>query len=277
MAWAGAAAAWSMVGGVAVPAHAADADFHFVQISDSHIGFDKPANPDVKGSLAEAVRRASALEPDLVLHTGDVTHLSRPAEFDDARQIVSSLSNLQVVPGEHDVLDEGRKAFFERFGPQTWRSFDHKGVHFVALLNVLELADSGAGQLGRDQLDWLSRDLAARKADTPIVVFTHMPMWDVHPAWGWATVDADPALALLRRFGSVAVLCGHIHQALRKVEGTVTLHTGRSTAFPQPAPGSAPAPGPLKVPAGQLRSVLGLTDVRTAPLTLADRNLEAPR
>jgi len=195
-----------------------------------------------------------------------VSQLSRDEEFDDAEQMLKS-TGLPVfyIPGEHDMLDpDGGKAFLQRFGKGSrgagWYSFDHRGVHFVALVNVADLKPGGMGNLGSEQLKWLRADLAGRPSSTPIVVFAHIPLWTVYADWGWGTDDAAEALKLLARFGSVTVLNGHIHQITQKVEGRVTFHTARSTAFPQPAPGTAPSPGPLKVPAEQLHGMLGITD-----------------
>jgi 3',5'-cyclic AMP phosphodiesterase CpdA len=241
--------------------------FSFLQISDSHVGFAKPANPDAKATYQEAVSKIIAMpaKPDFILHTGDITQLSRDTEFDDADQIIRQ-AGLTVfhVPGEHDMLDEGAgKAYLDRFGKGTsgagWYSFDHKGVHFVALINVVNLKAGGMGSLGADQLDWLQKDLAGRPSSTPIVVFAHIPLWTVYADWGWGTDDAAQALTYLKRFGSVTVLNGHIHQITQKVEGNLHFHTARSTAFPQPVGGQAPSPGPLKAPDGQLRSLLGIT------------------
>jgi Icc protein len=277
MAWAGTGALWSLSGGVAnsisldsaLGAPAAKASsFSFLQISDSHVGFAKPANPDARATYQEAVNKIIAMpaKPDFIIHTGDITQLSRDAEFDDAEQIIQK-AGLTVfhVPGEHDVLDEGTgKAYLNRFGKGTkgagWYSFDHKGAHFIALINVLNLKAGGMGSLGEDQLAWLKDDLVGRPASTPIVVFAHMPLWTVSEAWGWGTDDAAQAMVLLQRFGSVTVLNGHIHQITQKVEGHIAFHTARSTAFPQAAAGAPGAtPGPLTVPADQLRSMLGLT------------------
>ena len=273
MAWAGTGLLWSLTGGVARSqimrhAHPAGA-LNFVQISDSHIGFNKEANHDVAGTLREAVARINALPkpPEFLIHTGDISHLSKPEEFDAAEQILKSAKVGQTffVPGEHDVIAQGGKAYLERFGKDTqgagWFSFDRNGVHFIGLVNVLHF-EGGLGQLGEDQLAWLENDLKGRTASTPMVIFAHIPLWTVYADWGWGTGDGQRALALLKRFGSVTVLNGHIHQTLQKVEGTMTFHTGASTAFPQPKPGSAASPGPMKVPSDQLRSLLGLTEVR---------------
>ncbi len=240
----------------------------FLQISDSHVGFDKPANPNALGTLEEAVNKIKALavKPSFIIHTGDITHLSKPSEFDDADRIISQTRlDVRYVPGEHDVLDENVKLYRDRYGRGTdgtgWYSFDANGVHFIGLVNVVDLKAGGLGNLGNDQLEWLEDDLRGRSASTPIVVFAHIPLWTVYPQWGWGTDDSARALEYLKRFGSVTVLNGHIHQIMQKVEGNVAFHTAMSTAFPQPAPGAAPSPGPMKVPADKLRSVLGVTDV----------------
>jgi 3',5'-cyclic-AMP phosphodiesterase len=274
MAWAGTGVIWTMAGGVPTSrAFGQDAkntkgDLSFVQISDSHIGFNKPANPDVSGTLQATVDKINALprEPEFIIHTGDLTHSAKPEEFDTMDQILKGAHPKQIyhVPGEHDVSVDDGQQYLERYGKGTrgsgWYSFDHKGVHFVGLVNVVKL--EGMGKLGADQIAWLESDLKARSASTPIVVFAHIPLWTVYPEWGWGTQDSEQALAYLKRFGSVTVLNGHIHQVMQKVEGNVSFHTAMSTAFPQPAPGAAPAPGPMKVPGERLRSVLGIADVR---------------
>jgi hypothetical protein len=241
----------------------------FVQLSDTHIGFHKDANPDVNGTLTRAIELVNALpaQPKFLIHTGDITHLSKPDEFDTAAQLLSTLrvSELHTVPGEHDVADAEVKEYFARFGKASnnrgYYSFDHAGVHFIGLVNVLQAKDGGSGFLGDEQLAWVRNDLKHRSSSTPLVVFAHMPLWNIYEAWGWRTSDADMLMAELRRFGSVTVLNGHIHQIVQKVEGNVRFHTARSTAFPQPAPGEGPGPGPLKVPAEQLAQRLGLTSV----------------
>jgi 3',5'-cyclic AMP phosphodiesterase CpdA len=274
MIWAGTGMLWTVSGGVPVStllgtAHAADAAFSFLQISDSHIGFDKAANPNALATLEEAIAKVGVMpvRPAFMIHTGDITHLSKPAEFDNAEQAIRRARlDVHYVPGEHDVIDEGNgKAYLERYGQRTkgagWYSFDQAGVHFIGLVNVVDLRAGGMGNLGSEQLAWLADDLRGRTASTPIVVFAHIPLWTVAPDWGWGTQDSAQALALMARFGSVTVLNGHIHQLMQKVEGNVTFHTARSTAFPQPAPGTAPSPGPKIVPAGELRSLLGITNV----------------
>jgi len=277
MAWAGAGLVWSFSGGVpasqlfAATGHqqANGADFTFVQISDSHIGFDKAANSDVTATCQAAIDKINALpaQPDLIIHTGDLTHLSKPGEFDTLNQLLKSAKTRQLfyVPGEHDVALDNGQQFLERYGKGTqgagWHSFDQKCVHFVGLVNVVNLKAGGLGNLGAEQLKWLENDLRGRSSSTPIVVFAHIPLWAVYPQWGWGTQDSAQALSYLKRFGSVTVLNGHIHQIMQKVEGNVTFHTAMATAFPQPLPGTAPSAGPLKVPPNELRQVLGITDV----------------
>jgi Icc protein len=280
MAWAGTGAVCVLSGGVLKSYALSDVltqkvqnlkgDLSFVQISDSHIGFNKAANPDVTATLREAIARVNALAtpPAFVIHTGDLTQLSKPEEFDTLAESLKSLKTDQIfyVPGEHDVLNDNGQIFHERFGKGTqgdgWYSFDQKGVHFIGLVNVLNLKAGGLGSLGNDQLEWLEKDVAKLKSSTPIVVFAHIPLWSVYPDWGWGTDDGAQALSYMKRFGSVTVLNGHIHQTMQKVEGNITFHTACSTAFPQPAPGTPGAsPGPMKVPDDKLRSMLGITDV----------------
>jgi 3',5'-cyclic AMP phosphodiesterase CpdA len=187
--------------------------------------------------------------------------------------MASSGLDTHTVPGEHDVLEDGGAAFVARFQKGAkqgtpgggYYSFDQGGVHFVGLNNVVELKSGGMGSLGAAQLAWLAADLNARPASQPVVVFAHVPLWTVYAPWGWGTEDAAQALALLARFGSVTVLNGHIHQVMQKVEGHVAFHAARSTAFPQPAPGTAPSPGPMKLPADRLRSVLGVASISVVP------------
>ena len=299
MAWAGTGVVWALNGGIltsralgqtggapAMPAAAGT--LNFVQISDSHIGFSKPANPDVGATFREAIARINALPvaPEFLLHTGDLTHLAEDDEFDGLQQMLKDCRTKQVfyVPGEHDILNDDGAAYRARFGAGTlgagWHSFDQKGVHFVGLVNVTGVTEGGLGVMGAEQLAWLARDLAPLSADTPVVVFAHVPLWMVYPKWGWGTDDGAQALALLKRFGSVTVLNGHIHQVVQKIEGNMTFHTACSTAFPQPAPGTAPKPGPMAVPAPRLRSLLGLTSVSYVEnhptLAIVDSTLAAP-
>jgi 3',5'-cyclic AMP phosphodiesterase CpdA len=275
MTWAGTGVLWTIAGGVPTSMGIIDqaiaaetTGLTFLQISDSHVGFDKAANPNALGTLEEAIGRVKALpvKPSFMIHTGDISHLSREKEFDDADQIISQARlDVHYVPGEHDILDEDVKIYRERYGRGAqgagWYSFDANGVHFIGLVNVVDLKAGGLGNLGAEQLAWLEADVKGRSASTPIVVFAHIPLWVVYQDWGWGTEDGGRALDLLKRFGSVTVLNGHIHQIMQKVEGNVTFHTALSTAFPQPAPGTAPSPGPMKVADDKLRTLLGITDV----------------
>ncbi len=279
LAWAGTGLVWTVSGGVPRPfglgealAAAPTSGFTFVQISDSHIGFNKEANPDPTATFQAAVARIAKLPkpPAMIIHTGDVSHLSKAAEFDTAEQIMKGAKHdTHYVPGEHDVIGDDGKQFFERFAkeatPGGWYSFDQGGVHFVGLVNVLTYEKAQAGGFGAEQLEWLEKDLMGRGASTPIVVFTHVPMWPLYPQWGWTTEDAPQALAYLKRFGSVTVLNGHIHQIVQKIEGNVSFRTAMSTAFPQPVAGQGPAPAPLKVPADKLKGVIGIREIDIAP------------
>src|SRR6201981_125221 len=296
MAWDGTAALCVIEGGVLTSrALASDmgskmkshkmGELSFAQISDSHMGFNKPANPDVIATLQAAVDKIKALpeQPEFILHTGDISHLSKPSEFDNVDQILKATNKETFfVPGEHDVLNDDGAMFRERYGKnakgQGWYSFDKNGVHFIGLVNVMNLKAGGLGTLGNDQREWLEDDVKHLKSSTPIVVFAHIPLWSVYPQWGWGTDDSARALAYLKRFGSVSVLNGHIHQVMQKVEGHVSFHTAMSTAFPQPAPGTAPSPGPMKVEADRLKKVLGLTRVSfqdvNHPIAVTDVALE---
>jgi len=292
MQWAGAGLVWSLAGGVPTSRLLGGPykkerleDFAFVQISDSHIGFDKAANPDVNATFQAAVEKINSLDrqPDFILHTGDLSHLAKASEFDTLDQLLRGLRQKQTffVPGEHDLLGDDGKQYFERFGKGTtgrgWRSFDHKGVHFIGLNNSAQL--EGLGAIGDEQLAWLKKDVSGLGASTPIVVFAHIPLWAAYPEWGLATKDSAQALDMLKRFGSLTVLNGHIHQTLQKVEGNATFYSAMSTAFPQPAPGRAPSAGPMKVPAEQLRQVLGIRNVSFVAgqhhLAVVDSTLEA--
>ncbi|MFZ0524710.1 MAG: metallophosphoesterase [Xanthobacteraceae bacterium] len=275
MTWVGTGVLWTVSGGVphslGIMGEAAAAEakgLTFLQISDSHVGFDKPANPNALGTLVEAIAKVNAQpqKPAFMIHTGDISHLSLESQFDDADRIISQARlDVHYVPGEHDILDADRKLYLQRYGRGSkgagWYSFDANGVHFVGLVNVFDLKGGGMGDLGAEQLEWLENDLKGPSASTPIIVFAHIPLWTVYPDWGWGTDDSAQALTYLKRFGSVTVLNGHIHQVMQKVEGNVTFHTARSTAFPQPAPGQGPSPGPMKVPDDQLRKMLGIANV----------------
>ena len=298
MAWAGTGVLWTVSGGVLVSKTLAEVaktgsslpkatDLSFLQISDSHIGFSKEANKDVTETFKIALDRINAMptQPAFLIHTGDISQLSKPEEFDTFDQVLKSCKTKDVfyVPGEHDVLNDGGKLFRDRYLKSVegkgsgWYSFNKNGVHFIGLVNVLNLQAGGLGQLGDEQLEWLEDDVKGLSAETPIVVFAHIPLWAVYPKWGWGTDDSERALGYLKRFGSVTVLNGHIHQVLQKVEGNVTLHTAMSTAFPQPEPGKGPNPGPLTVPSEKLRSMLGLTSVQykqgKSALAVVDSNL----
>ena len=275
MTWAGTGVLWTIAGGVPRSLGIIDqalaaepGKLSFLQISDSHVGFDKPANPNVIGTLEEAIGKIKTLpaKPAFLIHTGDITHLSKPAEFDNADRVISQAGlDVHYVPGEHDFIDEEAKLYRERYGKNAkgagWYSFDAEGVHFIGLVNVVNLKAGGLGNLGEEQLKWLADDVKGKSAETPIVVFAHIPLWTVSEQWGWGTDDGARAIELLKRFGSVTVLNGHIHQVMQKVEGNVAFHTAMSTAFPQPAPGTAPSPGPMKVPDDKLRSLLGISDI----------------
>jgi 3',5'-cyclic AMP phosphodiesterase CpdA len=275
MTWAGTGLLWTVTGGVPhtlglIDGAAAEEarGLTFLQISDSHVGFDKPANPNALGTLEEAIERIKAMpgKPAFMIHTGDISHLSKASEFDDADRIISQTRlDVHYVPGEHDFLDEERTLYRERYGRGSkgagWYSFDANGVHFIGLVNVLDLKAGGLGNLGSEQLEWLAADVKGRSASTPMVVFAHIPLWTVYPEWGWGTDDGGRALELLKGFGSVTVLNGHIHQVMQKIEGNVTFHTARSTAFPQPAPGTTPSPGPMKVADDKLRTLLGTASI----------------
>jgi 3',5'-cyclic-AMP phosphodiesterase len=282
MAWAGTGLLWTASGGVmssrmVTPAAAADTkaeSFRFAQISDTHIGFKGQANGDPTATLQQVVERINALQPApaFVLHTGDQTHGQKAGAFDTVAEILKGLKTERVfyLPGEHDVFLDGGKEYLDRYGKATvggrgWQSFDYKGTHFVGLVNVLKYKGEGMGALGEDQIEWLAKDLAPLSSSTPVVVFAHVPLWAVYPQWGWTTEDAGRALEHLKRFGSVTVLNGHIHQVMQKVEGAIAFHTAMSTAFPQPAPGSAPAPGPMKIPEAEARRMIGAAEVTFVP------------
>jgi 3',5'-cyclic-AMP phosphodiesterase len=294
MTWAGTGLVWTVAGGVLssralaqpMTRQGSPGDFRFVQISDTHIGFKGDANPDVLGTFHDAIAKINAIDqaPAFVLHTGDLSHTQKPGAFDAVSESLKGVKTGRVlyVPGENDVFADGGKEYLSRYGQGTvggrgWQSFDYQGVHFIGLVNVLTYKADHLGALGDDQLEWLEKDVAGRGSSTPIVVFAHVPLWAVYPQWGWATGDGEQAMSYLKRFGSVTVLNGHIHQILQKVEGNITFHTAASTAWPQPAPGAGPSPGPMTVPAERLRSVLGVSDVTyvqgRSPLAIVDAKL----
>jgi len=276
MAWAGTGMAWGIAAGVPTsrvfgqPARKTQS-VHFVQISDSHMGFNGPANQDVVATLQAAVDKINALpeQPEFIIHTGDLSHNAKAEQYDTLDQVLRGAKAKQVfyVPGEHDTVGDHGSLYLERYAKTNnataggWYSFNHKDLHFVGLNNSAML--DGMGSLGDEQLNWLEADLKGQPASRPIVVFAHIPLWAAYPEWRWATQDSERALTALKKFGSVTVLNGHIHQVMQKVEGAVTFHTAMSTAFPQPAPGTAKGPGPMKVPDEKLKSVLGITDVKS--------------
>jgi hypothetical protein len=294
MAWVGTGLIWGVQGGIASsrllgqePASAARPTFTFVQISDSHLGFSRNPNKDVAATLRQTIKRINALPepPAFVLHTGDITHFAKPEEFDAVAELLKEVKTGKVmfVPGEHDFDGDSNREFLKRHGGGTmgtgWHSFDHHGVHFIGLVNVANSQSTGGlGVIGKEQLMWLQKDVAGLKDSTPIVVFAHVPLWAVYEKWGWGTQDSEQALKILKRFASITVLNGHIHQVLRKVEGKVTFHTARSTAFPQGKPGEG-SPGPIRgLPAERLKATLGLSTVsyseNPGSLAIADSTLE---
>ncbi|MGW2253695.1 metallophosphoesterase family protein [Kitasatospora sp. NPDC001660] len=275
-AWFGGAVVLTVVAGEVIShipgstsaAPASSADLRFVQISDSHIGFQGPANMDVTATFAAAINQVNSLgyRPDFVMHSGDLTHLSTPDEFDQVKQMMSQLDTDRVftVPGEHDSIgDNGPRAYRQAFGQNTlgdgWYSFDTHGVHFIALVNTLHLEQ--LGHLGNDQIDFVRKDIAGLSSDTPIVIFSHIPLFAMYPTWGWGTDDAVQLLSMFRRFSSVTCLNGHVHQLFSKTEGNITFHSARPTCYPFPKPGQGPAPLPQVLPAGQLKDALGIRTV----------------
>jgi 3',5'-cyclic AMP phosphodiesterase CpdA len=274
-AWFGSAVVLTIAGGEVISHIAgsgatppADATaLRFVQVSDSHLGFTGPANPQVEASFARAIAQINALpyEPAFVIHSGDLTHLATSAQFDQVKQMMGGLrtGHVLTVPGEHDSIDDAGQKYRAAFGAGTagdgWFSFDQQGVHFIGLVNTLSLEK--LGHLGTDQLDFVRKDVAQLTSDTPIVVFSHIPLFAMYPAWGWGTDDAVQLLSYLRRFSSVTCLNGHVHQLFTKTEGNVTFHSATTTAYPLPKPGTAPAPAPVTLPAGQLRDALGIREV----------------
>lgn len=286
--WTGAGIVWTLgasglLTATASAQNGSGSDFSFVQISDSHIGFHQAANPDVSGTLRSAVDAINALPkpPAFVIHTGDITHLAKPEQFDAAKQILGTLkAPLFTLPGEHDFIGATPRAYFDAFSGDPihqssagWYSWDQNGAHFVALVNVFDFEKMGL--LGNDQLSWLDRDLAAQTAQTPIVVFAHVPLYALYEQWGWTTQDGSKALALLSRFDRVSVLNGHIHQVIRHKEGNIEFATADSTAYPQPAPGAAAKPGPLTLPKDALLKAIGYRTVALAggSAEIGDRSL----
>ncbi len=297
MAWVGTGLIWGVMGGVATSrmfgqqtGPTSKPTLTFVQISDSHLGFSRDPNKDVAATLKQTVDRINALPepPAFVLHTGDLTHLARPEEFDAVAELLKEVKTGKVlyVPGEHDFDGDGNKEYLKRYGKGTngtgWYSFDFRGIHFIGLVNVANAGsgsgNGGLGVIGQEQLQWLEKDVAGLQDSTPVIVFAHVPLWAIYEKWGWGTRDAERALKILKRFGSVTVLNGHIHQVMQKVEGNITFHTARSTAFPQAEPGKG-TPGPIRdLPAARLKAALGLTRVSCVEnpgrLAIVDSTLE---
>lgn len=274
-AWFGAAVGLAVVGGevishlasAAPTAQPAGATLRFAQVSDSHIGFHGSANPDVVDSFGRAIASINNLgyQPDFVIHTGDLTHLSTPEQFDQVKQMMGGVNAPHVftVPGEHDSVDDAGQKYRAAFGAGSrgdgWYSVDIAGVHVIGLVNTLNLTK--LGHLGVDQLEFIEKDVAPLSADTPIVVFSHIPLFAMYPEWGWGTDDAGRALSYLRRFASVTCLNGHVHQVFSKTEGNVTFHSATTTAYPLPHPGDGSAPKPVTLPAGALQDALGIREV----------------
>jgi 3',5'-cyclic AMP phosphodiesterase CpdA len=292
-AWFGAAVGLAVVGGEVISHAAGTAEaarvqgqpaLRFAQVSDSHIGFTGKANPNVTASFTQAIDEINTLgyTPDFVIHTGDLTHLSTPDQFDQVKQMMTGLRTPHVftVPGEHDSVDDAGQKYRSAFGAGTrgdgWYSFDIAGVHVIALVNTLNLKK--LGHLGTDQLDFISKDVAPLPSDTPIIVFSHIPLFAMYPAWGWGTDDAAQALSHLRRFSSVTCLNGHVHQIFSKTEGNVTFYSATTTAYPLPHPGDGPAPKPVTLPAGKLHDALGIRAVSytrgQSALALKERTLQ---
>jgi 3',5'-cyclic AMP phosphodiesterase CpdA len=278
-AWFGAAVGLTVVGGEVIShvagtpvgsAAPARPTLRFAQISDSHIGFQGTANSNVVDTFDQAIRQVNSLgyTPDFVVHTGDLTHLATPEQFDQVKQMMTGLSTPHIftVPGEHDSTDDGGQRYRDAFGTGSrgdgWYSFDVAGVHVIALVNTLNLKQ--LGHLGEDQLDFVKNDVASLSADTPIVVFSHIPLFAMYEQWGWGTDDATQALSYLRRFSSVTCLNGHVHQLFTKTDGNITFYSGTTTAYPLPKPGEGgpdAKPKPLTLPAGKLHAALGIREV----------------
>jgi len=274
-AWFGAAVALTVAGGEVIShvagsagaAQPAKPAMRFAQISDSHIGFKGPANTNVTDTFNHAIGQINGLDytPDFVIHTGDLTHLATPDQFDQVKHMLGELNTPHVftVPGEHDSTDDAGQKYRQAFGAGTrgdgWYSFDIAGVHIIGLVNTLNMQK--LGHLGADQLEFVEKDVAGLSSDTPIIVFSHIPLFAMYPDWGWGTDDATQALSYLKRFSSVTCLNGHVHQLFSKTEGNVTFYSATTTAYPLPAPGQGPAPKPVTLPAGKLRDALGIREV----------------
>jgi hypothetical protein len=243
-------------------------DFYFVQLSDAHWGFKGPAqNPDADGTLQKAVAAVNALpfEPDFIVFTGDLTHTTDdPAErrrrLAQFRNIAGGLKNRNVrfMPGEHDASLDNGQAWKEFFGA-SYYSFDHKGVHFVAIDNV---SDASA-RIGEAQLAWLKADLSGQDKEARIVVFTHRPLFDLAPQWDWATRDGAQAIEILMPYRNVTVFYGHIHQENHHTTGHIAHHSAKSLIFALPAPGSQPKRVPIAWDPAQPYKGLGFRGIET--------------
>jgi predicted phosphodiesterase len=231
------------------PTPVAQGDFLFLQLSDTHWGFSGPPNPEAGTTLKRAVAaiNAASLKPDFIVFTGDLTQrtdddVQRRQRLKEFQQIVSELSvkTLYFIPGEHDAAPDAGKAYRESFG-KSYYSFEHKGVQFLAIDNV----SAPGSVIGDEQLNWLASEVKSVPPDKPIVVFTHRPLFDLYPAWDWATKDGEKALAILQTHKNVTVFYGHIHQEHHFATGDIKHHSARSLIFPLPAPGSVPQKAPL--------------------------------
>jgi len=238
------------LGGCAAPPGTGErADFFFVQLSDTHWGYEGAANPQARTTLSRAIAAVNALpvDPDFIVFTGDLTHLTldasvrrqRLAQFKEQAATLR-VRNVRYLPGEHDASADRGEAYRELFG-ETHYTFDHKGIHFIALDNVSD----PAGALGDEQLQWLAADLARTDPQVPVIVLTHRPLFDLQPQWGWSTRDGARALELLQARKHVTVFYGHIHQEHHQQTGNVAHHSASSLIFPLPAPGSGPDHKPL--------------------------------
>jgi hypothetical protein len=244
-------------------------DFHFVQLSDTHWGFEGAPNPDAANTLKKAVATVNALsqQPDFIVFTGDLTHTTddpivRRKRLSEFRDIVKALKvqNIRFIPGEHDASLDNGAAYKEFFG-ETHYTFDHKGVHFIALDNVSD----PAAKIGDAQLAWLKTDLSKLDKNAPIIVFTHRPLFDLAPKWDWATRDGAQAVDALLPYANVTVFYGHIHQENHHLTQHIPHHAAKSLIFPLPAPGSQEKRAPLAWNAAAPNSGLGIREIKADP------------
>lgn len=255
-------------------------DFYFVQLSDTHWGYTGPANPDASNTLKKAVATVNALEnpPDFIVFTGDLTHTTddpreRRKRLTEFREIAAGLKvkNVRFMPGEHDAALDSGAAYKEQFG-ETFYSFDHKGVHFIALDNV---SDPGA-KIGEAQLTWLKGELGKLRKEDPIVVLAHRPLFDLAAKWDWATRDGDKAIDLLMPYPNVTVFYGHIHQENHHMTGHIPHHSAKSLIFPLPAPGSQEKRTPLPWDPAMPNRGMGFREVEAEPRTAEYKIQEFP-